>query len=48
MEINLETEEELLRFVNVYHPPYSKVHPNTELYFVCEFVNFLEELIKFL
>ena len=32
MEFTLETEEELLRFVNVYHPPYSKGHPYTEPY----------------
>ena len=26
MELTLQTEEELLRFVNVYRPPYSKKH----------------------
>jgi exonuclease III len=45
MEFTLETEEELLRFVNVYHPPYSKGHPYTEPYFVCEFEDYLEELV---
>ena len=45
MEFNLETEEELLRFVNVYHPPYSKGRPYTEPYFVCEFEDYLEELV---
>lgn len=45
MELTLETEEDLIRFVNVYHPPYSKGHPYTELYFVNEFEDFLEDLV---
>ena len=45
MELTLETEEELIRFVNVYHPPYSKGHPYTELYFINEFEDFLEDLV---
>jgi len=45
MEMTLETEEELLRLVNVYHPPYSKGHPYTELHFVTEFEDFLETVV---
>ena len=45
MELTLQTEEELLRFVNVYRPPYSKKHKYTELSFLMEFEEFAENLV---
>lgn len=45
MELTLQTEEELLRFVNVYRPPYSKKHQYTELAFLLEFEEFAENLV---
>lgn len=45
MEMTLQTDEELLRFVNVYRPPYSKGHPYTERAFVLEFEELLEDLM---
>ena len=45
MELTLQTEEELLRFVNVYRPPYSKKHQYTELAFLMEFEEFAQDLV---
>ena len=45
MEATLQTEEELLRFIDFYRPPYSKGHRYTEKDFVLELDDFLEHLM---
>ena len=45
MEATLQTEEELLRFIDFYRPPYSKGHRYTEKDFVLELDDNLEHLI---
>ena len=44
MEVTLESENKLLRFVNIYRPPYSKKNRFTIAHFIEEFEKYLDAL----